>query len=209
MKMRVVSLFLALASIALIAGCGGDPPTTDLAAAKQALDAARAAGAEKFASADYSSAQSAYTSAEQAVNTEAEKLFKDFDPAVQLIADAKTKAGRAKSSAESEKGNQRRTAEGAISAAASVVQQARSGLDAAPAGKGTEGDVEQLRSDLNGADADLNAARSSVASENFDQAKSQASSAEQKAGQVASGVTAATQKYEELVEKMRPWYDRI
>ena len=43
--MRVISLALVIASAALL-GCGGDPPTADLNAAKQALDAARAA-AEK------------------------------------------------------------------------------------------------------------------------------------------------------------------
>ena len=209
MKMRVVSLFVALASTAIIAGCGGEPPTSDLAAAKQALDAARAAGAEKFASSDYSAAQSADSGAEQSVNTEKEKLFKNFDQSKTQIADAKGKADRAKSAAESEKGRQRSSAEGVISAAAAAVQQARASLDSAPAGKGTEGDIEQLRTDLNGADADLSAARSAVASENFDQAKTRAGSAQQKAQGIASGVQAATMKYEELVEKMRPWYDRI
>ena len=91
MKIRFFSLFLALASTALIAGCGGDPPASDLAAAKGALDAARAAGAEKFAASDYSAAQGAYSGAEQAVNTEADKLFKDFGQAKQMIADAKAK----------------------------------------------------------------------------------------------------------------------
>jgi hypothetical protein len=209
MKMRVVSLFVALASLALIAGCGGEPPTSDLAAAKQSLDAARAAGAEKFASSDYSAAQSAYSGAEQSVNTENEKLFKNFDQAKQLITDAKGKADRAKSAADSEKGRQRSSAEGIISAVAAALQQARASLDGAPAGKGTESDIEQLRADLNGADADLGAARSAVASENFDQAKTRAGSAQQKAQDVSGGVQAATQKYEELVEKMRPWYDRI
>ena len=138
-----------------------------------------------------------------------ERLFKNFDQAKTQIADAKGKADRAKSAAESEKGRQRSSAEGVISAAAAAVQQARASLDSAPAGKGTEGDIEQLRTDLNGADADLSAARSAVASENFDQAKTRAGSAQQKAQGVDSGVQAATMKYEELVEKMRPWYDRI
>ena len=43
MKMRGMSLVLTVASTALL-GCGGDPPTADMNAAKQALDAARAAG---------------------------------------------------------------------------------------------------------------------------------------------------------------------
>ena len=92
MKIRFFSLSLALVSTVLIAGCGGEPPASDLATAKGALDAARAAGAEKFAASDYSAAQGAYSGAEQAVNMEADKLFKDFGQAKQMIADAKAKA---------------------------------------------------------------------------------------------------------------------
>ena len=86
---------------------------------------------------------------------------------------------------------------------------ARSSLDGAPAGKGTEADIEQLRADLSGADADLGAARSAVSSENFADAETKAKNADHKAGQVANGVRMATQKYNDMVEKMRPWYDRI
>ena len=158
MKMRVISLVLVVASIALV-GCGGDPPTADLNAAKQALDAARAEGAERFASSEYSAAQSAYNQAESTVNTEAEKLFKNFDQAVQQIADAKTKADRSKASAASEKGRQKGSAEGVISAAQAAISAALASLDEAPAGKGTEADIEQLRADLSSAEADLSAAR--------------------------------------------------
>ena len=162
MKIRFFSLFLALGNSALIAGCGGEPPASDLAAAKGALDAARAAGAEKFAASDYTAAQGAYSGAEQAVNTESEKLFKNFDQSKQMIADAKAKADRAKAAAEAEKGRQRSAAK-----ARYLPLQARS-KRLAPAlmahlRAGTESDIEQLRSDLNGADADLNAARSAVA----------------------------------------------
>ena len=76
----------------------------------------------KFAASDYTAAQGAYSGAEQAVNTESEKLFKNFDQSKQMIADAKAKADRAKAAAEAEKGRQRSAAEGAISAAASTVQ---------------------------------------------------------------------------------------
>ena len=89
MKMRVISLALTVASATLL-GCGGDPPSADLNAAKQALDAARAAGAERFAASDYSAAQSAYSQAENTINTESDKLFKNFDQAKQQIADAKS-----------------------------------------------------------------------------------------------------------------------
>ena len=104
---------------------------------------------------------------------------------------------------------QKGSADGVIAAAEAAISAARSSLDGAPAGKGTEADIEQLRADLSGADADLGAARSAVSSENFADAETKAKSADHKAGQVANGVQMATQKYNDMVEKMRPWYDRI
>jgi len=209
MKMRVYSTLLAIAGLMLLVGCGGDPPTADLNAAKQALDEARAAGAEKFAPSEYAAAQSVYNQAESAVNTEKEKLFKNFDQAVQLITDAKNKAGAAKSATMMAKGKAKSSAEGVIADAASAVQKAQTSLENAPSGKGTEGDIEQLRSDLNGANADLSAARSAVASENFETANSKAAAAKKMAEKVDNGVQMAVQRYNELVEKNTPWYEKI
>ena len=96
-----------------------------------------------------------------------------------------------------------------VSAAQEVVSSAKTSLDGAPSGKGTEADIEQLRAELSSADADLSAARSAISGENFADAETKAKSAEQKAAQVANGVQMAVQKYHDLVEKMRPWYERI
>ena len=92
MKFTVV----ALLSAALLLGCGGDPPTADLDTAKNALQDARAAGAEKFASSELSSAQRAFDAAQSELNTENEKTFKNFDKTKSLLADAKSEADKAK-----------------------------------------------------------------------------------------------------------------
>ena len=65
MKIRALGFLLMLAGIALFYGCGGEPPTADLQAAEQALQSARSAGAEKFASSELSAAQSAYDAAKK------------------------------------------------------------------------------------------------------------------------------------------------
>lgn len=207
MKMRAISLFIA---VAVLAGCD-DPPTAELDAAKQALDAARDAGAERFAANEYSAAQRAYSEAEATTNSEAERffLFKDFEPARAQIADAKAKAMRAESSAQAEKTRQRESAEAAIAAARDAVSAAYTSLEEAPSGKGTEADIEELRVELSTAEADLDAAEAALNSENFSGAESLAESADQKATEVADGVMVAVDKYHELVEKMRPWYERI
>lgn len=207
MKMRAISLFVA---VAVLAGCD-DPPTAELQAAKQALDAARDIGAERFAANEYSAAQRAYSEAEATTNTEAERFFllKDFEQARTQIADAKSKAMQAESSAEAEKKRQRESAQAAIAAARDAVAAAYTSLEDAPAGKGTEADIEELRAELSTAEADIEAAEAAVDSEDFSDAEALAESADQKATEIADGVMVAVKKYHDLVEKMRPWYERI
>lgn len=205
--MRAISLFVA---VAVLAGCD-DPPTAELQAAKQALDAARDIGAERFAANEYSAAQRAYSEAESTTNTEAERFFllKDFEQARTQIADAKSKAMQAESSAEAEKKRQRESAQAAIAAARDAVAAAYTSLEDAPAGKGTEADIEELRAELSTAEADIEAAEAAVDSEDFSDAEALAESADQKATEIADGVMVAVKKYHDLVEKMRPWYERI
>lgn len=205
--MRAISLFVA---VAVLAGCD-DPPTAELQAAKQALDAARDIGAERFATNEYSAAQRAYSEAESTTNTEAERFFllKDFEQARTQIADAKSKAMQAESSAEAEKKRQRESAQAAIAAARDAVAAAYTSLEDAPAGKGTEADIEELRAELSTAEADIEAAEAAVDSEDFSDAEALAESADQKATEIADGVMVAVKKYHDLVEKMRPWYERI
>ena len=207
MKMRAISLFVA---VAVLAGCD-DPPTVELDAAKQALDSARDVGAEQFAANEYSVAQRAYSEAEATTNTEAERffLFKDFEQARTQIADAKSKAMQAESAAEAEKKRQRESAEAAIATARDAVVAAYTSLEEAPSGKGTEADIEELRAELTTAEADLDAAEAAVDSENFSGAESLAESADQKATEIADGVMVAVDKYYALVEEMRPWYERF
>ena len=207
MKMRAISLFVA---VAVLAGCD-DPPTAELDAAKQALAAARDVGAERFAANEYSAAQRAFSEAEATTNTEAERFFllKDFEQARTQLADAKTKAMRAESSARAEKKRQKDSAEAAIAAARDAVSAAYTSLEEAPSGKGTEADIEELSAELSMAEADIDAAEAALNSENFSDAESLAERADQQATEVADGVMVAVDRYHELVEKMRPWYERI
>ena len=73
MKISVIAIF----SMALFFGCGGEPPTGDLEAANKALQDARAVGAEKFASSELNAAQSTYDAAQTELNTQKEKRATD------------------------------------------------------------------------------------------------------------------------------------
>ena len=210
MKTRVSSLFAMLLAVGLALGCGGDPPKADLDAADQALQAARVAGAEKYAEGELASAQRAFDDAKSAYDLEAEKWFKNWDKVVKPgLADATSKANAAAASATEAKNAARSAAEAAIAGAAAAVEETRASLEAAPAGKGTEADIEQLQADLGGADSELAAARVAVESEEFEEATAKASSAMSSAAAVAAGVEQAVARYHELVEKNTPWYLRM
>ncbi len=207
MKTRVSSLLAVLLAVGLTLGCGGDPPKADLDAASQALQAARDAGAEKYAGGELASAQRTFDDAKTAYDAEAEKWFKNWDKVVKPgLADATNKANAAAASATEAKNAARSAAEAAIAGAAAAVEETRASLDAAPAGKGTEVDIEQLRTDLGGADSDLAAARAAVEGEEFEEATAKANSAMSTAEAVAGGVEQAVARYHELVEKNTPWY---
>ena len=207
MKPRVFSLFVVLLAVGLTLGCGGDPPKADLDAANQALQAAREAGAEKYAGGELASAQRAFDDAKGAYDLEAEKWFKNWDKVVKPgLADAASKANAAAASATEAKNAARSAAEAAIAEAAVAVEETRASLDSAPAGKGTEADIEQLQTDLGGADSELAAARVAVEGEEFEEATAKASSAMSTAEAVAVGVEQAVARYHELVEKNTPWY---
>lgn len=57
---------LAVSSTLALAGCAGDPPTTQLAVASQALNAAETAGATEFAPVEMQSARQKLNDAEKA-----------------------------------------------------------------------------------------------------------------------------------------------
>jgi hypothetical protein len=209
MRNRVSKLLLPFVAIGLFAGCGGNPPTAELEAANRALQDAKSAGADRFAANELSSAQSAYDKAKSAMEAEQQKLFKNFDQVTPMISDAKAKAEGAKSTAVATKAQAKRGADSNIASADAALQSARSSVANAPSGKGTEGDIEQLQTELGSAEADLSAARAAASREDFDTAKSKASSAKMTAEAVSAGVEAAAQKHAEMVEKTKPWYERI
>lgn len=69
---------LAVSSTLALAGCAGDPPTTQLAVATQALNAAETAGATEFAPVEMQSARQKMNDAEKADFDKDYKKAKDL-----------------------------------------------------------------------------------------------------------------------------------
>lgn len=116
-------LLLVVFQLALIA-CA-EPPDKEIHQAQGAIDAARAAGAETFASAEYQGAVEALEKARQAVSQ------RDYRLALNHAIDSRERAETAARTAADEKARARASAERAWQAAQQALQGAKSALEAA------------------------------------------------------------------------------
>ncbi len=106
---------------ALLAGCG-EPPHKEMNQAQGALDAARAAGAEQFAEAEFAAAVNALAQSEQAVTQN------DYRLALNLAIDSRTRAQDAATTAVENRAKARGDAERVLAEANAAITQARSRL---------------------------------------------------------------------------------
>ncbi len=88
---------LAASAVLTLAGCAGNPPTTELAVATQALNAAETAGATEFAPVEMQSARKKMNDAEKA------EFEKDYQKAKDLAEQAEWDARVAERKAQAEK----------------------------------------------------------------------------------------------------------
>ncbi len=88
---------LAASSLLILAGCAGNPPTTEMAVATQALNAAETAGATEFAPIEMQSARKKMNDAEKA------EFEKDYTKAKNRAEQAEWDARVAERKAQAEK----------------------------------------------------------------------------------------------------------
>lgn len=115
-------LAVAILSLVLSASCA-EPPSKEMNQAQGAIDAARVAAADRFASAEFSAAVVALARAEQSA------AAGDYRAALSLAIDSRERAQNATKLAAEARANARGEAERAISEAATLVQRARTRLN--------------------------------------------------------------------------------
>ncbi len=146
--------WLALAGLMVLAvGCA-QPPQQEMDAAKAALAEAESAEADKYASAEWSTAQQAMNAAQAEVEAQNAKfaLFRSYGTAKELIADATAKANQARDAGAAGKEKARNEAQAAADAARAAVENAQTLLAS----------LEQCRRKPKGFAADLEALKGSV-----------------------------------------------
>jgi flagellar hook-basal body complex protein FliE len=122
-RCAVVSVAILVSS--LIAGCGDDPPTKELQQAQQAIDEARASGADRYSTDEFNAAQDAVKRAQEAV------VARDYRQALNDALDARDRAQNASKDATDKKAKAKIDADRALHDAALAIVDARAKLRAA------------------------------------------------------------------------------
>jgi hypothetical protein len=124
---RALLLSLAAALAIAAAACGGEPPEKEIQQAQGAVDAARAAGADRYAVEEFTAAEDALKRAHDAV------AQRDYRLALNNALDSRERAQDAAKQAADGKAAARIAADHALSVAAEALTAARNALKAAEA----------------------------------------------------------------------------
>ena len=160
--MRRVAVLLY--TLLLCAGCSA-PPQKEIDRAQGAIDAARAAGAEQYATLEFTEATAALQQSHEAVDQ------RDYRLALSRALDASQRAQDAARQAADGRARARSEAETAVHMAAAAVQQLETKLKAMPASKTPDPDVKTAQDALGRAQATLQKARESVSAGRYGEAR--------------------------------------
>ncbi|TAL18318.1 DUF4398 domain-containing protein [bacterium] len=193
MKIALKSLVIAVAAVALLAGCA-KPPTQELAAAKAAIDAGVAMQAPVYAPEELAKVKKDLAGAEAEIKVQEEKFWKNFDNAKAMIVKVTADAEAIKAAIPARKEAAKKAAIEAEAAAKVALEEAKALLAKAPKGKGTRADIEAFAADLKGVEDAMPQVAAKIAGEDFFGASDSANSLKAKAMSVSEQINAAIEK---------------
>jgi hypothetical protein len=191
-KMKVALPLVLVLGLVTVVGCA-KPPEADISSAKSSIEAARAADAADYASDSLKAAEDAQGQLDTELKAQEQKfaMFRSYKKASELAADAKMKGDKAAEDAKAAKQKAKDDASALMTEAKTAVEEAKGMLDKAPKGKGTQADLEQMKTDLSTAEASLTEADTAFNAERYLEAKSKADAAKTTAMNVKSAVEQA------------------
>ena len=153
--MSMVSLAVLGISILVIFPACSEKPVTSLNATEQALQEARKAGAQEYASETLKLAEDQFQKAREEMEMQeiSFALLRNYKTAEELLAKAKMDAEKAVLDANTAKMQAKSDAEAAVTLARTILTEARTILAQAPVGKGSQADLQALKGDLEAADS--------------------------------------------------------
>jgi len=152
---------VALLMIVLSVGFGAEPPSKEMNQAQGAIDAARAAGADRFAADEFTAAVDALKRADEAVKAG------DYRQALSHAIDSRERAQNAAKMAVEGRADSRGEAERAIAEAATLLSRANKELANPALAKSDPKVARSAHATVAAAEKGLQEARSALASENY------------------------------------------
>jgi len=157
--MRRVPAWL-LVTLLVLPACA-EPPTKELNQAQGALDAARAAGADQYASAEYHAAADALKAANDAVNQ------RDYRLALSNALDSRERAQNAARQAAETRARVRSEVERSMADVAALLAQANARVAAAERNRGARRNLREAQQLLAGVNADVQKAGEAMKAEDY------------------------------------------
>jgi len=185
-------IVLFLVGMLAFAGCA-KVPTVEVQNATAALDSLTVIGAEDYAPEALVAAQNAVAVMNAEVQAQSEKfsLFRSYKNTIKLALDAKTVADEGIVITNANKAQAKADAESALSLATAAYMDAESLVLTAPVGKGSELDIQLLKSDVAGVKVMLDDANNSIVVGKYKEALVKASATTNSANTISSEIKAA------------------
>ena len=148
MKRYLMTMTMVAVALAAV-GCA-DQPTDAIQAVDQALTDARTSQATDYAAESLTAAEDVRAQLDAELKAQEEKfaLFRSYDKAEQLAADAQQAAEQAKNAAVEGRERAHQEASDLIAELRTTVDEVKALVESAPRGKGSEADLAVLRSDV-------------------------------------------------------------
>jgi len=179
----------------ILAGCAKQP-TEDINTAQKAVEAARAAGGEKYIPEDSKKVDDNLAAALNEIKAQDSKfaLSRNYDKAKQMLAQVKADAEKVKTDVPSKKEEAKKNALAGQEAARASVKEAKALLAKAPMGKGARADIEALKGDIKGLEDSVPELQQLIDKEDYVVATDKAKAIKEKADGVSNQIKEAMQK---------------
>ncbi|MCW5783990.1 MAG: DUF4398 domain-containing protein [Nitrospirales bacterium] len=173
-----------------------EKPIQGTDSALQALQAAKQAGAEKYAPESLRVAEDEYQKAQEEIAAQDDSfvITRNYDTANAILVNVVADAEKAKTEAIASRQLVKTEAEGAVVLAKTSLEEAKNQLAQAPTGKGTQADLQALRGDLQAAETTFAEIDAIMAMEDYIGVKAKAESVQALAARVNEQVAQAIQK---------------
>ncbi|HQG45659.1 MAG TPA: DUF4398 domain-containing protein [bacterium] len=196
MKVKaLVTVLVVVFAMALMLGCA-KVPQQELDAAKAALDAAKAAEADRYVPELFNAAKDSLTAATAEIEKQNSKfaLFRSFKRAKDLIAKVTTGANDAVAQAAVKKEEVKKEAEGILAQITPAIENVKKLMKKAPRGKEGRAALEAINSDLAAVEASVAEVNTAMTNGDFLTARDKAQANLQKLNSLAEELQAAINK---------------